>query len=154
MGTIFTRKAYDRTTHHFLDQNITFYKGIFVLLLWFACMSAHAQIAVTQSANTQSLAQLLAGSGVTISNYTRTCDNNGTGTFTATNTNLGITQGVVLASGRVQNVSQAANNFASTHFTNSADVQLSGLTVGTIYDKCILEFDIVPQGTVSSPFLG
>lgn len=148
MGNKFTRKAYDTTNHHFSDiRSLNGKIVLSFLLLLILAKGGFAQIAVTQNTNTQSLAQLLAGTGVTISNYTKTCDNNGTGTFTANNTNLGITQGVVLASGRVQNIPQAANNFASTQFANSADPQLSNLTVGTIYDKCILEFDIVPQGT-------
>ncbi len=118
-----------------------------LLLILLAVSPSFAQISVSQNSNTQSLAQLLAGPGVTITNYTKVCDNNGTGTFTNSNTNLGLGEGVVMASGRVQNISQAANNFASTQFSNSNDPQLSSLTSGTIYDKCILEFDIVPQGS-------
>ncbi|MBS1613682.1 MAG: choice-of-anchor L domain-containing protein, partial [Bacteroidetes bacterium] len=115
-------------------------------LLTLTTNNTYAQIAITTSTNAQSLSQLLAGQGVTISNYTRTCDNNGSGTFTNSGTNLGLSQGVVLATGRVTNVPNAANNFASNQFTNSNDAQLSTLTSGTIYDKCILEFDIIPQG--------
>lgn len=117
-----------------------------LLFLLLATFSSFSQISVSQNSNTQTLAQLLAGPGVTITNYTKVCDNNGTGIFTNSNTNLGLGEGVVMASGRVQNISQAANNFASTQFSNSADPQLSSLTSGTIYDKCIIEFDIVPQG--------
>jgi gliding motility-associated-like protein len=104
------------------------------------------QITVTQSSNSQALSQLLAGSGVTISNYTLSCSANGSGTFTNVNTNLGMPGGVVLASGRVQNIPNNAGVFASSQFTASGDVQLSTLTNGTIYDPCILEFDVVPQG--------
>lgn len=106
-----------------------------------------AQLAVTQNANATTLSQLLAGAGVTITNVTKTCDNNGTGTFNNVTSNLGINQGIVLASGKVQNIGQSASNFASTQFTNGNDAQLSTLTTGTIYDKCILEFDITPQGS-------
>ena len=105
-----------------------------------------AQIAVTQSSNSQTLSQLLAGSGVTISNYSLSCSTNGSGTFTNTNTNLGMPGGVVLASGRVQNVPNASTVFASSQFTATGDAQLSTLTTGTIYDPCVLQFDIVPQG--------
>jgi gliding motility-associated-like protein len=104
------------------------------------------QIAVTQTSNSQTLSQLLAGSGVTISNYSMRCATNGSGTFTNTNTNLGMPGGVVLASGRVTNVPNAANVFASTQFTLTGEPQLSTLTAGTIYDPCVLEFDVVPQG--------
>ncbi len=132
-------------TNNYSNRSILKYAAL-AFLFFFSIQITYSQIAVTQNANTQSLAQLLAGQGVTISNYTKTCDNNGSGTFVNTNSNLGLTQGVVLASGRVQNIPQAANNFASTQFTNNGDAQLSTLTTGTIYDKCVLEFDIVPQG--------
>ncbi len=116
-----------------------------LVLLVGAC-TMQAQITVTQSSNSQTLSQLLAGSGVTISNYTLSCSANGSGTFTNTNTNLGMPGGVILASGRVQNVPNASNVFASTQFTATGDAQLSTLTTGTIYDPCVLQFDIVPQG--------
>ncbi len=125
-----------------------FSKFISVLLI---CIFSRADInaqplVITQSTNSQALAQLLAGPGVTISNYTLTCAANGSGTFTNNSSNLGINGGVVLASGRVSNIPNNASVFASTQFTATGDAQLSTLTGGTIYDPCILEFDIVPQG--------
>jgi gliding motility-associated-like protein len=122
-------------------------KKIYVaLFLFYLLPGLRAQITVTQTSNSQTLSQLLAGSGVTISNYTLTCAANGSGTFTNTNTNLGMPGGVILASGRVQNVPNASNVFASSQFTATGDAQLSTLTTGTIYDPCVLQFDIVPQG--------
>lgn len=120
-----------------------------VLLLFisaFSVLSIQAQVAVVQNANSQTLAQLLAGPGVTITNYTLTCSANGTGTFNNVSSNIGMPGGVVMASGRVTNVPQVATNFASSSFTATGDAQLSTLTTGTIYDPCVLEFDIVPQG--------
>ncbi|MCS6934621.1 MAG: choice-of-anchor L domain-containing protein [Chitinophagales bacterium] len=105
-----------------------------------------AQITIVQNANTQTLSQILAGPGVSISNYTKSCANNGTGTFTNVGSNIGLNAGVVLASGRVQDIPQPANVFASTQFTLTGDPHLSTLTSGIIYDPCVLEFDIVPQG--------
>ncbi len=112
----------------------------------FSVLSIQAQVAVVQNANSQTLAQLLAGPGVTITNYTLTCNANGTGTFNNVSSNIGMPGGVVMASGRVTNVPQTATNFASSSFTATGDAQLSTLTSGTIYDPCVLEFDIVPQG--------
>ncbi len=122
-------------------------KRNYITLLLVACaFASFGQIAVTQSSNSQTLSQLLAGSGVTISNYSMSCASNGSGTFTNTNTNLGMPGGVMLASGKVSSVPNGANVFASTQFTATGDAQLSTLTNGTIYDPCILQFDIVPQG--------
>lgn len=117
-------------------------------LLGFTTLSLAGQLVVTQNSGSQNLSQLLAGSGVTISNYSINCATNGTGTFTNTNTNLGVPNGVVLASGRVQEIPNNAGFFASTQFAAQGDAQLSTLTNGTIYDPCILEFDIIPQGSV------
>src|ERR1043165_658768 len=116
------------------------------LMMALLAMPVFAQIAVTQNSNSQDLSQLLAGSGVTISNFSLQCSTNGSGTFTNTGTNLGMPGGVILSSGRVQNVPNAASVFASTQFTASGDAQLATLTTGSIYDPCVLQFDIVPQG--------
>ncbi len=107
-----------------------------------------AQLSVTASANAQNLAQTLAGSGVTITNYSRTGDPNSSGTFTNNGTNIGLSAGVILTTGKVQNIAQSANNFASNSFSGSGDAQLQTLTTGYIYDKSVLEFDITPQGNV------
>lgn len=117
-------------------------------VLGFTAISAFGQLVVNQNSGSQNLSQLLAGSGVTISNYSISCATNGTGTFTNSNTNLGVPNGVVLASGRVQEIPNNAGFFASTQFSAQGDAQLSTLTNGTIYDPCILEFDIIPQGSV------
>ncbi len=131
-----------------LNKNLT-NPNRYCLLILLAVLTfgkVFSQITVTQNANSQTLAQLLAGPGVTISNYTLTCSANGSGTFNNVSSNLGIAGGAVLASGRVQNIPQAANSFASSSFTATGNTQLSTLTSGTIYDPCVLEFDIVPQG--------
>ncbi|MES2619899.1 MAG: choice-of-anchor L domain-containing protein, partial [Bacteroidota bacterium] len=120
-----------------------------VILIAFATQTSAQPLTTTLSSNSQTLAQMLAGPGVTISNYTLNCAANGSGTFNNTSSNLGLNGGVVLSSGRVSNIPQAANVFASSQFTLTGDAQLSTLTGGTVYDPCVLEFDIVPQG----PFL-
>ncbi|MBL7778416.1 MAG: choice-of-anchor L domain-containing protein, partial [Chitinophagales bacterium] len=122
------------------------HKAVIMLAVALAALQATAQVTIIQNSNSQTLSQLLAGTGVTITNYTKSCANNGTGTFNNVSSNLGLTGGVVMASGNVTNISQPANNFASTQFTLTGDAQLSTLTGGTIYDPCVLEFDIVPQG--------
>ena len=125
-------------------------------LLLFAIFSmafndaSNAQITVTQNANATTLANMLAGSGVTISNITKSCNTLASGTFTNVSSNIGVSQGIVLATGKVTSVPQAASSFASTALTGTGDAQLSTLTPGTVYDPCVLEFDIVPQGDTLS----
>jgi len=120
--------------------------AIFVSIL-VSCNFSSAQITVTQNANAQTLAQLLTGSGVTISNYTISGDARASGTFNNVSSDLGLGQGVVLSTGMVTSIPQAASSFASTQFTNSGDAQLATLTTGSIYDVSILQFDITPQGS-------
>jgi len=121
--------------------------NLFAAIIFFAFAPiAHAQIGIVQNSNSQTLSQLLAGTGVTISNHTMSCHANGSGTFNNTNSNLGLSGGVILASGNINNIPNPANNFASTSHSLTGDAQLSTLTSGTIYDPCRLEFDIIPQG--------
>jgi len=109
---------------------------------------AYGQLVITPNFNPQDLATNLGGAGVTISNFTRTGDNNSSAIFTNSGNSLGLTGGVILSTGKVANITQSANNFSSSSFSLSGDPQLQTLTTGTIYDKCILEFDIVPQGNI------
>ncbi|MBL0308410.1 MAG: choice-of-anchor L domain-containing protein [Bacteroidetes bacterium] len=134
------------TCERFMSQfGIQFLYAFLLLLL---ADNSFSQVAITYNGDAQSITQFLTGSGVTISNYTINCDNKGIGTFTSTGTNLGISQGVVLSTGNIASIPQVASSLASTKFTNTGDAQLSTLTTGVINDKCVLEFDIVPQGSV------
>src|SRR5262249_35450010 len=108
----------------------------------------HAQLAVTQTSSAQTLAQTLAGSGVTITNYTRSGDASASGTFKYNGSTLGVSGGVGISTGKVVKIPQVASNFASNSLTGSGDPQLQALTTGYIYDKSVIEFDIVPQGQV------
>lgn len=147
------KKLYDTCSNQIITagvQRLAVVKSYLFLLVIsnLIANTSTAQIVVTQNSNTQALAQLLAGTGVSISNWTKTCANNGTGTFTNTSSNLGVPGGIILATGNATSVPNPASSFASTQFTNNGDAQLSTLTTGTIYDKCVLEFDIVPQGPI------
>ena len=75
-------------------------KIYFTILLFALSPVLFGQITVTQSANSQTLSQLLAGSGVTISNYTLTCAANGSGIFNNVSSNVGMPGGVILSSGQ------------------------------------------------------
>jgi hypothetical protein len=117
-----------------------------ILLFVFSFKFSEAQISIIQNSNSQTISQLLAGSGVTISNYSVSCHTTGTGTFSNTGSNLGLTSGVVLTTGNINKIPGSANKIASTAQSLSGDTHLSTLTSGTIFDPCRLEFDIVPDG--------
>lgn len=146
------RKLYDEgTISIFSDRKLLTkrLRNCFILLLSLTVTNAvSAQIVVTQNANAQDLAQSLAGSGVSVSNFSLSGNNNSSGTFINTSNTLGIANGVVLCTGNVANISQPASSFASSSYSGNGDAQLQSLTGGYIYDKSVLSFDVVPQGNV------
>ena len=78
-----------------LDSIKMIIRSFFFLIILCAvtAVPVGAQIVVTQNASAQQLAQMLSGTGVTISNYTLTGDGRASGTFTdSSNTGLGISQ--------------------------------------------------------------
>ena len=106
-----------------------------------------AQIAIIPSNNAANLAQSLAGNGVTISNAVLSSGTNGAGSFTANpNTGLGIANGVVLSTGNVGNIPQAASVFSSTGNGGPTDADLSTLSSNPIDDAARLTFSVTPLG--------
>ena len=105
---------------------------------------ARSQIAITNSNNGNQLAQSLAGAGVTISNVSFVCPNGGAGQFDATNSNVGINEGVVLTTGSANNVIGPNNDpGASIESFAAGDNDLSQLTFpNPTFDACVLEFDL------------
>jgi len=118
----------------------------------------YSQLMVTSGAGTtpqQIVQNTLLGTGVTVSNVkfngsTGPLVGNMMGTFTTgTNpTNLGLTSGVILASGGVSGAigpNSSPSTTTPTGTTNISDPQLQALIPGyTINDAAVLEFDFVP----------
>lgn len=127
---------------------------------------ANAQFVVTANNNAAQILQNLQGQGVTLSNPVLLCHNCGIGTFTGGNaTNLGITSGVVMSTGAVAvpcgtaTVGVAAppgGPYASFIAGGPSDplVNLISPSSNNSFDRCRLEFDIVPTGdTVSFDYV-
>lgn len=120
---------------------------LYLAFFCFLLLSSHnplfSQIAVTANNNGNQLAQILAGNGVTISNVQMNCPALAAGTFTCTNCNVGMSQGIVLTSGDAQLVA-GPNNIGSQGLDNFApgNAQLNTLANATTYDACTLEFDM------------
>jgi len=124
------------------------------MLLLLGAMDTSAQLVVTNTLTPQQLVQdVLLGGGVTAFNITY----NGVpspataqqtaGSFTATNSNLGLGAGVVLSTGFVTNVDQGATGFQSDQPTpNNTDPDLVAISGGTINNASVLEFDFIPTG--------
>lgn len=119
----------------------------------------YAQLVVTQGAAMNMtpldlVAQQLVGQGVTVSNATfngssALISSTQLGYFTATGstyTELGFTAGVLLTNGMASNAVGPNNNCAKGTGTGTGDdLDLHNLANALTIDKCVLEFDFVPQ---------
>jgi len=125
-------------------------KGILTAFIFLLAFSANAQLEVTNSTDADELAQLLAGPGVVVSNAFLTCADSSSGYFSnGNNTNLGLSEGVVLTSGSATGVAGPNDQGG---FTGQTDAYYGGFpgdpdldqipgVLGT-NDACGLEFDL------------
>jgi len=125
----------------------------FVTLIAFAMHSlAFGQLITNSSLSPQGLVQnVLLGSGVTVSNVMYNGSPGAIGQFTANNTTLGITQGIVMTTGTVQATSsgpQGPNNQSNAGMDNNApgSTLLTNQVLGgtQTFNAAILEFDFIP----------
>lgn len=123
---------------------------VVVLLLILNC--SFGQLVTNTSQSAGALVQnVLLGPGVKVSNISYTGAKNTIGSFTATNTNLGISSGIVMTTGTVVNNGkgpQGPNNSAESGFDNKASGfslldKLVGGGVST-ENAAYLQMDIVP----------
>lgn len=121
---------------------------LLTLLALFQLGEAFAQgvITVTPNQPAATLAQSLAGQGISVSNAVfNNCVGNANGTFTATNSNLNMDCGIILTSGSAA-AAAGLSGTPSNANTNLYDPDLDLLTTSAIRDACVLEFDFVPTG--------
>ena len=109
--------------------------------------SAGAQLSVNPQTNVQSLAAAITGQGVRISNPVISCHAQGYGEFSYTGSVLGVSEGVLLTTGRITNA-LGPNNVENRTFDQgtAGNTLLNTVTGRTTYDACRLEFDVVPGG--------
>lgn len=110
-----------------------------------------SQLVTASGQGPQGLVQnVLIGPGVTVSNILYNGSPTAIGSFTATGTNLGISQGIVMTTGTIMNNGagpQGPNNAASSGTDNNMPGSgiLSGIIQGTqTYNAATLEFDFIP----------
>lgn len=115
----------------------------FPVLVW-------SQLTTSSSSAGALVQNVLLGPGVTVSNINYSGQSQTIGSFNASGTNLGITNGIVITTGTIYNNGagpQGPNNSANAGVDNGSSgySQLSNLIGGTdTYDASILEFDFVP----------
>jgi gliding motility-associated-like protein len=129
----------------FLSMNRKILLLIFILLL---SNVVKGQLNVTTNLTGQQLVNGLVGSGVTVLNISYTGSPIMAGSFTANGTNLGINQGVVLATGNADNAvgPNLFDNTGDDMFLPGNQI-LDSLSGQVTNDACILEFDFIPQSS-------
>ncbi len=129
---------------------MNFSRNILLGLLCLLTVQTFGQLTTNTSQSPSGLVQnVLLGPGVTVSNIMYSGSPMAIGEFNATNTNLGITQGIVMTSGTVVNNGngpQGPNNQAGCGMDNSAggSTQLTNLAGNQTFNAAILEFDFIP----------
>ncbi|WP_118952719.1 choice-of-anchor L domain-containing protein [Taibaiella helva] len=131
--------------YFFLRKTGTAYTLLLLLLVSHTALNAQVLITADQAANT--LAQRLAGQGITITNASLTCAGGANGRFAVQSSNLGLDSGIVLSTGLVLNINQAEPGPTSAANNTPGDPALQTLSgASNTRDACILEFDMVPKG--------
>ncbi|CAN5225957.1 hypothetical protein BH09BAC5_BH09BAC5_10800 [soil metagenome] len=135
----------------------------FFLILFFssAVSVSNAQLVVSNSLTPAQLAQLISGPGVQILNpqVHAAGGNNMYGKYNATNSNLNITEGLLLTTGSINNAVGPNNATDKTTYYGNQNTPenyplLTNYTGRTVYEYCEFEFDIIPQGdTISFDFV-
>jgi hypothetical protein len=114
------------------------------MLLLPATAQAQLQVDTLQG---QQLGAFLQGNGLTISNLVVNCpDSEFIGTFNGANSNIGISQGLVMSTGTIYNLPgpNSSGSTTSGGYLNS-DLDMDAITTINTYDVCIIEFDATPQ---------
>lgn len=126
---------------------------LLILAALCACVHAQAQLVVNNTQTPQQLVQdVLLGNGVQAFNVTYNGVANppanviGSGSFTATNSNLGLAAGLILSSGQVTAAAGASTGFSGNANGTGSDPDLVSISGGTINDRAVLEFDFIPVG--------
>jgi gliding motility-associated-like protein len=121
-----------------------------LLMLLLSGNLVYSQLQVFPGGSVASLVQnVLLGTGVTASNITYTGSTQAIGKFItgSTPTNLGLSSGLMLATGNIGNAIGPNNSTSlGTDFSLPGDALLSSICGQTTHDASILEFDFVPQG--------
>lgn len=110
-------------------------------------LPATAQLTVTDSLSLPEIAQLLEGLNVSIQNVSVQCAPWAMGHFTG-DSELEIGEGLLLTTGRADNIAYPVGMFASEGIGGPGDADLDAAVMvnGLTQDACRLEFDCIPLG--------
>jgi gliding motility-associated-like protein len=113
----------------------------------FIALQVNAQLQVADTMSTQDLIQSLAGPGLSISNITVNCPGGAIGQFFGDNTNIGLSSGVLLTTGSIQNaIGPNTTGSQSENLGAPGDADLSAIISDVTNDACVIEFDLYTIG--------
>jgi gliding motility-associated-like protein len=122
---------------------------LFLILSFIVSTSSIAQLVVDTNLTPLQLAQGIAGPGVTVSNATFIGSQSMGASFTAAGTNLGIANGIMLATGTATlAIGPNLSTFNGASMGLPGDSILDSLAGTVTHDACILEFDFMPQSSM------
>lgn len=122
-------------------------KAPITLIAVMASTAAWAQLIVTDSLPISSIAELLEGTGVTITNVELLCNGAAMGHFIGSS-DLPIEEGLLLTTGSASQVAGPASSLVSNMVLGGGgtDPDLSSIAGAIISDACVLTFDCIPMG--------
>lgn len=125
---------------------------IFLLLLCFSNLETNAQLVVDTSLTATQLVQsVLSGTGISAFNITSSAGGTTAciGGFSNGNTtNLGLSAGVVISTGLITNIPQAASQLQSDSTGTGSDTLLDAIAGSATQDVATLEFDFIPNANI------
>lgn len=127
-------------------------KRIFVILIVAYTTIVNGQMIISTGDPVTLISTYLSGCNVTLSNITFIGQTGATGAsqigyFSNGNvTNLGINEGIVLASGDVTSLAGPVGTLWSTVMGGGGDYGLTQIAGVSTYDAAVIEFDIIPTG--------
>jgi hypothetical protein len=124
-------------------------KTITLSFLLLFSLTGYSQLAVTPRGTPQQIVSAFVAAGLNVSNVTISCGATQYGTFNGSASNIGLQNGVLLTSGSAT-LAQGPNNAGGDGYCWStgpmpADSDLIIVEPLAVYDKCVLEFDLVPN---------
>ena len=129
-------------------KNRYFIKLVVLFLPFCAVSQTASQLTVTPNSVATQLAQIITGSGVTVSGAALNCGAGGSGTFSypasGTTFSLGLTGGILLTTGHAADAASFAQIVSVSTGNNFSDPDLTAISTHAKYDNCILTFSFVP----------
>ncbi|HRO42506.1 MAG TPA: choice-of-anchor L domain-containing protein [Flavipsychrobacter sp.] len=127
-------------------MNFTNTKRLLLLLIVLMSFNSNGQLTVTNNQTALQLVQRLVGSNVTVLNPVLNCPGAHNANFTSSPSNLGLTGGIILATGTATDLNNDVNFFVGQTTSSPGDAQLDSIAApNNTNDACVLEFDFVPD---------